>query len=205
MSIPEVPKMSPQFTKEELDSIKEWYREWVKLPRYIATIAFGAMAVSLTSRPAAQGAPGALSAIGCAWVCLGGSALLGCLGVLLSYIAMDLGVRIQLAPILRSFGIRSPYPYTSWIPRLGRWSAVSSVCAVVFLLAGAFLLLFGRFLQLESMSQHGQSESGEVAALGESIPAVVAEDEERAQVAFAKRDVHRCTSDLTRNENSYAF
>lgn len=131
------------FESGAFDVIKAWHAEWSRIPMYVATLSFGAIAFSITNlwQGNATSAAANLSFMKASWICLGLSAGLASAGILLSYLAFDFGVRVHLESTLRSLSIRVPRKDTAWIGYFGRASWVCSVAAILLLLAGCSLLV----------------------------------------------------------------
>jgi hypothetical protein len=135
----------PIFSEKEFQAIKDWYTEWSRIPTYIATVSFAAIAFSITNLwqkdPTQIGQ--ALSLLKWSWLFLGLSAGLSSSAIFFGYLAFDLGVRLHLTDALRSLSIKAPSRGTRWIRSLGIASGLCSLLAILALLTGClFLMLF---------------------------------------------------------------
>jgi hypothetical protein len=85
------------FEHNTYDAIRGWHGEWSRVPMYVATVSFGAIAFSITNlwQKNAALAPEDLTLMKASWICLGLSAGLASAGIFLSYVAFDLGTRIH--------------------------------------------------------------------------------------------------------------
>lgn len=135
----------PTFDEQSFQAIKDWYTEWSRIPTYIATISFAAIAFSITNlwQSDSKILPESLSLLKWSWICLVLSAGLASAGIFLSYITFDLGVRVHIKDTLQTLSIKYPSLRTRWIGYLGRGSWVCTLLAIVLLLLGSvFLILF---------------------------------------------------------------
>jgi len=134
------------FENESFDGIKTWYAEWSRIPTYVATIAFAAIAFSVTellNKREATSPVGNVCYLKASWLCLGVSALLASIGIFLIYMSFDLTMRIHLKNDLGAVSMKAPRENTLWIRRFGIGSWCCTLAAMVFLLFGAgFLILF---------------------------------------------------------------
>jgi hypothetical protein len=138
-------QVMPTFNEKSFQAIKDWYTEWSRIPTYIATISFAAIAFSITNlwqKDTILLTP-SIFLLKWSWVFLGLSAGLASSGIFFGYLAFDLGVRIHLKDTLQTLSIKSPTRTTKWIRALGICSGVCSLLAIVLLLIGClFLMLF---------------------------------------------------------------
>lgn len=140
------------FESGAYDAIKAWHAEWSRVPMYVATISFGAIAFSITNLWQKNSAmtPEGLGLMKASWICLGLSAGLASAGIFLSYVAFDLGTRIHLESTLRELSMRVPRRNTRWISYWGRSSWICTLSAIVLLLVGSVLLIL---FTLESIAR----------------------------------------------------
>ena len=126
-----------EFDKDQIDAIRTWYSEWVKIPTYLTSASLGFLAFSLTNLiPHAQ-----ISTvfIRTAWILLGLSAVFACVGLLSAYCSLDIGIRLYLSRNIREFNLKAPAPNTPWIRRWGRGSFYSTGLAIPCLLSAQFV------------------------------------------------------------------
>jgi hypothetical protein len=129
------------FNEKAFQAIKDWYTEWSRIPTYIATISFAAIAFSITNLWQKDPAP--LTLLKWSWLFLGLSAGLSSCAIFFGYLAFDLGVRLHLTDTLKALSIKAPSRSTKWIRSLGIASGVCSLLAILVLLTGClFLMLF---------------------------------------------------------------
>ena len=135
----------PVFSDKEFQNIKEWYTEWNRIPTYIATVSFAAIAFSITSlwQKDPTQLQQHLTLLKWSWLFLGLSAGLSSSAIFFGYLAFDLGVRLHLTDALRSLFIKAPSHGTKWIRSLGIASGLCGLLAILLLLTGClFLMLF---------------------------------------------------------------
>lgn len=135
----------PSYDDKSFQAIKDWYTEWSRIPTYIATVSFAAIAFSITNlwqKDTSLLTP-SLYLLKWSWVFLGLSAGLASVAIFFGYLAFDLGVRIHLKDTLETLSIKSPTQTTRWIRSLGISSGACSLLAIILLLIGClFLMLF---------------------------------------------------------------
>jgi len=123
---------------DAIQVVRDWYTEWCKFPKYLATASLAFLAFSFTEL-LAESKMG-LGYLFTAWILLGGSAFLSFIGMLGAYASFDVWNRRFLRETIEPLGIKHPEERTRWIRRWGKISYRSTFLAAVLLLVATGFL-----------------------------------------------------------------